>query len=134
MKDSAPRAPIEKLLPTQLYISRAKLRTVQYALDCGGELALGPIPVLPWGPRFLMLDGHTRALALCQQGYSELLIRCEEVPVDLDMYSLCLAWCQQQGVRTVRDLLRHVIEHTQFETLWITRCERAYQAMSLSRS
>lgn len=123
------KVPLEQLQPSQLYISRAKLETVQYALLCGGLMAIEPIPVMPWGRRLLMTEGHTRALALCLKGYDEIPVRWDPDPVDLDMYGLCVSWCHQQRIHQVRDLLPQVIDHDRFEILWIERCQKVYEQL-----
>lgn len=128
------KVPLEQLQPSQLYISRAKLETVEYALTCGGLLALEPVTVLPWGQRLLMTEGHTRTLALCLRGYDKIPVRWDPEPVDLDMYGLCVAWCIQQGIHQVRDLLRQVVDHEHFENLWLSRCQKVYEQLGNEKS
>lgn len=110
------------LQPSQVYISAAKLASVQYALGCGGTMLLEPIQVKQMGEHLVITEGHTRSLALYLQGYQTVKAVWEPDELDEAMYDQCVVWCQEEGISKVSDLSARVVCHEAFEAFWLQRC------------
>jgi hypothetical protein len=121
--------PLNALRPTQLYVSSDKLRSVQYALSCGGASILSPIPVVQYEQQWLLTDGHTRALALYYRGDQRVRVCLESDSLDWPMFEICLDWCAEAQVLQVADLARRVVPHKTFEREWLQRCTNMYDAL-----
>lgn len=111
------------LHPSQLYISSCKLRAVDYLFCCGGASMLQPLPVIKLDQEWVLTDGHTRALALYLKGYQNVKVFEDPDPIDLDMYRTAVHWCRTEGIKTIADLAPRLVEHSEFERLWIQRCQ-----------
>ena len=116
------RLKISDIRPSQVYISQDKLRSVEYYLRCGAGHMLPPVPVFRWKRRWVLSDGHTRCLGLYLHGREEIEAYVDPEPLDLDMYRVCLQWCQKEELLNIADLEQQVIHHRAFEAFWLQRC------------
>lgn len=124
----------ERLYVSQLYVSEAKLLAVRSWLASGNLEKCEPLPVHDFGDGNLTLtDGHTRALALLQQGLSCPVRYDDDEEVvgerGLKAYRIAIGWCRDAGVYTVEDLCGRVLKGVQYEKLWVERCRDAFSAM-----
>jgi len=113
-----------EISPSQLYVSRCKLRSVDYAFCCGGASLLQPLPVINIDGQWTLTDGHTRALALYLKGYQTVQVFEDTDSINLEMYKTCLEWCKSEGILSPADLAPRLVEHKVFEELWIQRCKK----------
>ena len=65
-------SPLSQLQPTQLYISRAKLKRARAYLEAGNCADYEPLPVKQIGRLLFFTDGHSRALLLWRAGHAEI--------------------------------------------------------------
>ncbi len=123
-----------QLFVSQLYVSEVKLRVVQAWLTPEHLELCEPLPVHDFGDGNLTLtDGHTRALALLQQGLP-CPVRYDNDDIvtgksGLKAYRLAIEWCRDAGVYTVEDLRSRVLKEAQYEKLWVERCREAFSSM-----
>ncbi len=122
------RVDISELSPSQLYISKVKLRRVQELIDSGEDLP--PVPVKQMDGHMMMTDGHTRAVAQYLRGESTIEIEWEDEDLDWDEYEVCLRWCNEEGVLGVAELAERIIPHDEYEVLWLGRCQRMRKDMN----
>ena len=118
-----------ELQPSQIYVSLAKLKTVEYMLYCGCGKTFLPVTVARFENQLILTEGHTRALALYLQGYQTISAIWEPLPLTEKMYQQCLRWCQDAEVFSVADLAPRIIEHETFEILWLQRCRQEQQQL-----
>ncbi|PVD15381.1 hypothetical protein V512_000260 [Mesotoga sp. Brook.08.105.5.1] len=121
---------IEDLQPSQLYISKEKLRAIRKK----ETLKSVPVPVIDLDGKFVMADGHTRAIAAIIEGYDSIFIEITDEKLDLEEYKECVKWCVEEGVFTPYDLVERIINHDDYEVLWYERCERLHEELKLKRS
>ncbi len=119
--------PLHTLQPSQLYISAAKLATIESAWQPPRLETLTPIPIKALHGRIIYTDGHTRAFAAWRAGFSEIPVIWDEDDLDWEAYQICVEWCLEAGIRTVMDLAGRVLPHAEYEGLWHERC-RVMQA------
>jgi hypothetical protein len=120
---------LEEIQPSQLYINRAKLAQVK-----AGTGSPGPLPVKRLAGRVVLTDGHTRALAAWQAGRSEIEVYWDQDALDWAAYELCVAWCDEAGIRTVADLAGRVVAPEEYKVVWLQRCARMQRALEEGRA
>jgi len=115
---------LDELQPSQLFISSEKLARVIRCLDSEGLESLEPLPIKELDGRIILTDGHTRAFAAFLRGLVEVPVSWDEDELDWEAYRICVAWCQEAGVRTVVDLADRILVPEDYELLWLGRCRQ----------
>jgi hypothetical protein len=57
----------------------------------------------------------------------------EEDELDWEAYEICVAWCEQEGVRTIADLCDRVVEPETYQVLWLDRCAAMHKELQARR-
>ncbi len=125
--------------PSQLYINQKKLEKVEKQLERGGIYSLEPISIKIFflnyaseGP--LLLDGHSRALALLRRGYEKCRTVYETEVIDWEAYKMCVRWCRKEGIRRPRDLLDRIVDEETYQELWLDRCHKMKKRLKRGRA
>ena len=119
--------------PSQLYVSAAKLEAVRRAIDPRHPGAVEPVPVKRLGDAVVCTDGHTRALPAHEAGLKQIPAVWDEDELDWEAYEICVAWCRDEGIRSIADLAGRVVDAGTYETLWLDRCRRMHAALKRKR-
>jgi hypothetical protein len=109
--------------PSQLYISEKKLAKIKKTFDPANKTSLGIIPVKKLGEDIIFTDGHTRAVAAYLAGYQEIIVEWEDEDLSWEMYEICVQWCKDEKIFSVKDLAERIIPHKDYKSLWYKRCE-----------
>ncbi|MBN1330442.1 MAG: hypothetical protein JXA54_13290 [Candidatus Heimdallarchaeota archaeon] len=109
--------------PSQLYISKKKLKIVQEKILLKNIQSIGIIPIKKLDDNIIFTDGHTRAFAAFLAGFNSIYCEMETEELDWEMYKECIRWCKDDGIFTIADLKDRVVEHEDYEQLWYKRCE-----------
>ncbi len=115
---------ISEIQPSQLYINRAKLDVLRELDDTLKDHLYEPIPIKRLDGQVIYSDGHTRALAVFLNGGEEVKVIQDSDELDWDAYRICVNWCIENGIRTVKDLRERLLEPADYERLWIKRCQQ----------
>lgn len=124
---------LNKIQPSQLYISSEKLSEVMKRFDFNKPEFIEPIPIKRLGNEIIFVDGHTRAFAAFSCGFSEIPVYWEDEELDWEAYKICVKWCKQEGNHTIADLKNRVISQKDYEVLWYRRCEKMQQDLKAKR-
>ena len=116
---------LDRIQPSQLYISEAKLAWVK---EDGGLHE--PLPVKQLAGRVVLTDGHTRAFAAWQAGRPEIEVYWDPDELDWEAYEICVTWCEAEGIRSVADLAGRVVPPEAYEVIWLQRCAHMQQALA----
>ena len=119
---------LERLQPSQLYISAEKLCKVLEAAEPGE-----PIPIKQLGKHLIMTDGHTRAFAAWSNGQSEVTVVWDEDDLDWEAYEICVQWCEQEGIYTIADLEDRVVDGETYRFEWLDRCAAMHRQIEGKR-
>lgn len=119
---------MDEIQPSQLYVSEAKLAQVQEEPGL-----LESLPVRRLAGRVVLTDGHTRALAAWQAGRHRIEVYWDQDELDWEAHEICVAWCDEAGIRTVADLADRVVSPGEYEVVWLQRCARMQQALAERR-
>jgi hypothetical protein len=120
---------LDRLQPSQLYISADKLR---YVLESPEPLE--PVPIVRLGAHLIMTDGHTRAFAAWTRGQSEVPVVWDEDDMDWEAYEVCVQWCAQEGIHTVADLRDRVVDAETYQAKWLDRCAAMHRSLEARRA
>jgi hypothetical protein len=121
---------LDKIQPSQLYISSEKLNEVMRAIDPEQPGEIEPIPIKKLGRRIIFVDGHTRAFAAFLRGFPKIPVYWEDEELDWDAYAICVQWCKKERIRTIADLKDRVVSQKDYEILWYQRCEEMQQDLA----
>ncbi|MEM3760007.1 MAG: hypothetical protein QXZ02_02710 [Candidatus Bathyarchaeia archaeon] len=124
---------LDKIQPTQLFISSEKLSGVMKTFNSKNPKAMDPIPIKKLGNEIIFVDGHTRAFAAFLYGFSEIPVYWEDEELDWDEYKICLKWCKKEKIHTIADLKSRVVSQKDYERLWYKRCEEMQQNLEWRR-
>lgn len=122
-----------EIQPSQLYVSSAKLAKVTEEGWPRATEDVDPLPVRRFGPRIVLTDGHTRALAAYLSGISEIRAFWDEDDMDWEAYEICIGWCAGEGIRTIADLGDRLIGPEEYEALWYRRCRELLEELKRRR-
>jgi hypothetical protein len=115
---------IDDITLSQLHVSRDKLDSVLQVFKERREHELEPIPVKEIDGNLVATDGHTRLLAWYLNGYRDVACVWEDLEMDWDAYRVCVQWCKEEGVQSVRDLQGRIVDSAAYQILWLDRCRR----------
>lgn len=118
---------IEDIQPSQLYINSQKLEDVLEWFDPSDFGSYDAIPIKNLKGKTIFTDGHTRAYAAYLKGIQTLKVYWDQDDLDWDLYRVCVDWCSQEGIHTIKDLDGRVIDPGEYEVLWIDRCIKMHK-------
>ena len=119
---------LDRLQPSQLYISAGKLRKVLETAE-----PPDPIPIKKLGAYLVMTDGHTRAFAAWSHGQTEVPVEWDEDDMDWEAYEICVQWCMEENIHTVADLVDRVVDAETYQALWLDRCAAMHRELQASQ-
>ncbi len=120
--------------PSQLYISKQKLATVKEKFNLKDIATLKPIPVKKIKNTIFYTDGHTRAFAAYQEGYTRIPVTWEDEELDWEMYEICIKWCKDEGLYSIADLGSRIVDQKEYEILWYKRCDDLHKKLDINRA
>jgi len=123
---------LDEIQPSQLYISSDKLRNVRKDFP-SEQASIDPIPIKKLRDQIIFVDGHTRAFAAFQRGFSTVPVYWEYEELDWEAYEICVEWCKEEGIHTIADLKDRVVSHQQYERLWYERCAKMQKKLEDKR-
>ncbi|MFP3898701.1 MAG: hypothetical protein ACLFVD_05260 [Dehalococcoidia bacterium] len=120
---------LDRMQPSQLFISSAKLAQVMRDFGPLRPDSLAPIPVKELGGKVIMTDGHTRALAALLAGLTEIRVVWDEDDLDWEEYDICVHWCEEEGIHTIADLKDRIVSPVDYQRLWRDRCQAMHEEL-----
>lgn len=124
---------LDKIQPTQLYISSEKLSEVMKIFDPKNPKSMEPIPIKKLENEIIFVDGHTRAFAAFLHGFSKVPVYWEDEELDWDAYKICVRWCKKEKIRIIADLKNRIVPQKDYEILWYKRCEKMQRNLKQKR-
>ena len=122
------QVPIDEPQPSQLLIDGSKLADAAVWFDFDAP-EYNPLSVREFDGELVLLDGHTRGLLAALAGADELRVERDTDDDHERLYRECVAWCREEEVTSVRDLVGRVVSHETHETEWVERCHRAAERL-----
>lgn len=119
--------------PSQLYVSTAKLEKVLSWFNPEDINSYDAIPIKKLNSRIIFTDGHTRAYAAYLKGISEIKVLWDEDDLDWDAYQICVDWCNDESITSIKGLDGRVISDEEYRVLWLERCRTMQQKLESNR-
>jgi hypothetical protein len=126
--------PIDRLQPSQLYISAEKLAHVREAVASCSAASPAPLPVVRLGQDVVLTDGHTRVYAAWSAGQRSLRVTWDRDELDMGAYAICVSWCKEEGIRSIGDLQGRVVGTDAYQRLWLDRCAAMHRMLAAQRA
>ena len=123
---------VNKIQPSQLYISSRKLSSVMKNFASKPSL-MESIPIKKLGDRIVFVDGHTRAFAALLHRFPKIPVYWEDEELDWEEYEICVRWCLEEKIHTTADLKNRIISHQQYKKLWYERCAKMQKELEAKR-
>ena len=120
---------IMSIHPSQLYISEKKLQEIQESLNPKNPILSEPIPIKELNGKNIFVDGHTRAVALHLLGHKMMPVYWEYEELDWNMYEICVQWCVDEGIYSIRELTNRIVSHDDYKILWYKRCDDLHTSL-----
>ena len=120
---------LDRMQPSQLFISSAKLAQVMRDFGPLRPDSLAPVPVKELAGKVIMTDGHTRALAALLAGLTEIRVVWDEDDLDWEEYDICVRWCEEEGIHTIADLKDRIVSPVDYQRLWLDRCQAMHDEL-----
>ena len=120
---------------SQLYLNKSKLENIKKWFDPNRMDLCQPLPVHDFGDnRLTLTDGHSRAFTAYQHKAkvpivydTDDIVTCDEGQM---LYKNDIVWCRRFNLRTVADLENRIVDDSEYQSLWIDRCEQAYNLLT----
>ena len=110
--------PLEALQPSQFYVDADKLAAVRTFIHAPEDVI---VQVLPWGERFIVLDGHTRLYLAAQRGYAKVLAVLSETDEWIWTF---VREARRRGV--LRPGNMELLTHAEYVRLWDGFCDAVF--------
>ena len=110
---------IEKLSPTQFYLSKDKIAQAQKYFETHSLEDYDPLTVTKFCDKILLLSGHHFAYYLSTHG--KLIVKVTESKQSKDFYLniKLLSECEKKKVNKISDLNKRILEKRQYTEKWI---------------
>lgn len=120
---------------SQLYLNQSKLEDVKKWFDPNHMDLCTPLPVCDFGNgRLTLTDGHSRAFIAYQYKVKiPVIYDTDEIVTSNEgqqLYKNDIVWCQRFNIQTVADLETRIVDSSEYQSLWIDRCDRAYNLLT----
>ena len=110
--------PIDALQPSQFCVDREKLAAVETFVHSPEDVV---IPLVPYGDRYVSLDGHTRLAAALALGFTH--VRGFATAAD-DWLWPFVREAERRGIRTPRDM--ELLDHGEYDIVWNRYCDAVF--------
>ena len=121
---------LDKIQPSQLYLSKNKLKSSINKLKSKDLNSFKPIPIKILNHIYVATDGHHRAFILWQRGEKKVPVEWEDEELDWVLYGICVKWCEEEGIFNISDLKNRIIDDEEYEELWINRCKNLHESLN----
>ena len=108
----------DRIQPSQFFIDEEKLRAVSTFVHRPEDIV---IQVLPWGDRFISLDGHTRLYLAAERGYKTVRAVASETD---DWVWQFVEEARKRGITSPRHM--KLLSHEQYVIQWDRYCDSVF--------
>lgn len=109
---------LDLIQPSQFFIDEEKLAAIRTFVQKPEDIV---VQVIPYGERFISLDGHTRLYLATQRGYPAVKAVISETDGWVRTF---VREAERRGIRSPKDLV--LLSHDQYEVLWNQYCDEVF--------
>jgi hypothetical protein len=122
-----------EIQPSQLYVNLVKLENVLSWFKPEDINSYDAIPIRKLNNKIIFTDGHTRAYAAYLKGIDEIKVYWDEDDLDWNAYQICVDWCNDENITSIKDLEGRVTSDEEYKVLWLERCRIMQQELENNR-
>ena len=111
---------LDRIQPSQFYIDEEKLAAIRTFVHKPEDVV---VQVIPYGDRFISLDGHTRLYLAAQRGYAAVNAVVSETD---DWVWTFVREAERRNIRRSQDMV--LLPHERYEILWNRYCDEVFEA------
>ncbi len=136
--DGIVTAEILSLGISQIYLNKRKTDAIMKWMVPKSSYEYEPLQVHDFGNgRYTLTDGHSRAYVAYKMGYTHLPIvydRDEIITNEVGrlLYAADIEWCNRFHLENILDLEKRIVDDKTYNTLWVERCERSYNLLTIT--
>lgn len=123
LNDILNKLTLHDIQPSQLYISKKKIEDINKWLNKDNLSNFEPIPLKYLDGKFVIIDGHTRAVVAIQNGLDKVPFEIEKEEWDWEMYYRCVDECKNRSINSPYDLLQYIVDEEEYDTKWNKWCD-----------
>ena len=112
--------PLDSIQPSQFFIDQDKLKSVQTFIRKAEDVV---VQVIPYGDRFISLDGHTRLYLAAQNGFAT--VKAVESETADWVWSF-VHEAERRNILCPRDMI--LLPHEQYEIQWNQYCDEVFSS------
>ena len=125
---------LKDLQPSQFYISKEKLDTIEKWFNPKDLSNFKSIPIKELDGKFVMTDGHTRVVLAIINGLDKLPLEWDNDDLDWDMYKECVRECERRNILSPYDLLNNIISKDEYDVKWNKWCDKMQEEVISKRN
>lgn len=110
--------PLEKIQPSQFFVDEEKLEAVRTFIRCQEDIV---IQVMPYGGRYISLDGHTRLYLAAVNGYDKVKAVISETDETIWIF---VHEAERRKILRPEDMI--LLSHEQYEIRWNRYCDEVF--------
>lgn len=110
--------PLDSIQPSQFFVDEEKLKAVRTFIGKAEDIV---VQVIPYGDRFVSLDGHTRLYFAVQNGF--VTVKAVESETD-DWVWPFVHEAERRNILCPRDMI--LLPHEQYEIQWNQYCDEVF--------
>jgi hypothetical protein len=133
MSETATLVDLTLLQPSQLFLSAKRLEQILAWIKSEDPDELEPLPFKELDGHLMLTDGHHRAYAFHFLGYKQIKVIPDTDDLDWEAYRICVQWCLENGISSVKDLESRIVNEKNFDLLWNKRCDELHQFLKKKR-
>lgn len=112
--------PLDSIQPSQFFVDEEKLKAVRTFIGNAEDIV---IQVIPYGDRFISLDGHTRLYFAVQRRF--VTVKAVESETDDWVWSF-VHEAERRNILCPRDMI--LLPHEQYEIQWNQYCDEVFSS------
>lgn len=127
---------ITELGLSQIYLNKEKLLNIEKWFNPDDLSNFHPLPVHDFGNgRLTLTDGHSRAFIAYKYGLDKIPVLYDTDDMIISktgqlLYKNDIIWCERFHLNDISDLETRIITNEEYQTLWIGRCDKAYNLLT----
>lgn len=121
---------LDKIQPSQLYLNKNKLKSLQTKFKSNDLKSYKPIPIKEINQKYIDTEGHYRVFILWQRGEKQVRVEWEYEDLDWTLYEICVKWCEEEGIFNIFDLKERIVDNEEYDELWLNRCKNMHERIN----
>lgn len=107
------------ILPEQLSVDQNKVADAMRWINTPEDIVVCCVKL---GDHTVCIDGYSRLIAGLRKEIKKVYVYYDQIE-DLSFYETCFSWCKTEGILSLKDLDKRVVDPLDHQRIWIDRCQ-----------